>query len=180
MLPLAAAALDQQRHAHERAVEEFWLAFHAAAPGPVWDYVMAIDVELNRVEHSQQESWLKEQRPAIEDAIDAVEHAISHQAPDRLAYVQGWVIQWSEVRLGWWFAHERPGAGVTTSVVYDDFVREMAAQALLGWTSAESHAVWLEPERFIERWRVAGTSDSKILAHAGLHAAELDLLSRAA
>jgi hypothetical protein len=146
-------------------VEQFWWPLFQIAPPAVWDYLLAVD-DL-------------ESHPAVEDALHALQQRIEH--PHRLAHVQGEILKWSHWRYGCHLARERQQAGITQAVVYDPYVQELAAQALLGWTHRESTAAWPYPERFAAQWQNVGLDrnlDSDVLAVAGLHAAELDLLDQ--
>jgi len=143
---------------------QFWWPVFQVAPQPLWDYFCAVpDVQSH---------------PAAKDAYEALWQRIEH--PHRLAHVQGSVIQWAQWRLGWSLARDRQTAGVTTSVMYDAYVQEQAAQQLMGWTHRDSTEAWAYPERFAEQWRnVARTTFvPDMLEQAGLHAEELELLDQ--
>lgn len=177
-LPLVAATMARKQAAQEPDPEErWWCDFRAAAPAPVWQYVLDLNAEAAADPTCQIDSdnWLDDRHPAFDDVLEGLHHAVRTSAPDRLAYVQGWVVKIAEWRLGYAFARER-AAGVSATV-YNDAVRAEAAERLLGWTVADFHGAWLEPERFADRWRVAGTTDTDILARAGLFGAELSLLA---
>jgi hypothetical protein len=142
-------------------LDQFWWPLFQVAPPPVWDYFLAVD-DLDT-------------HPAVEDALNALQQRIDH--PRRLAHVQGSVLMWSQCRYGYHLARQRQQAGVTKAVVYDAYVQELAAQTLLGWTHLESTTAWPYPERFAERWKTIGLQwNSDVLAAAGLHREELELL----
>jgi hypothetical protein len=169
---------------HDDDVDGFWERVRAVAPAPVWAYILEVDAECQAANSSDYPTyfddgaWLKRHHPALEDVLEGLDGAVRSSTP-YLPYVQGYVVQWAYARLGWVYATERPGAGVTTSTVYDRHVQERAAVDLLGWTVAELHRQWADPCAFLEQWRSNFSDVGKnpdMLAKAGLHDAELALL----
>jgi len=173
---LLLAEAKQQATATLDPAEEWWLGFQAAAPGPLLDYVVAIDAEaaVDPTYECNPDMWIQRCHPLVRDAIEALHDAIDHQHADRLASVQGVVIKIAWWRLTWHFAKER--AAGKTGPCFDGAMQQRAAEALLGWSMAEAHEAWSQPEQFIERWRESHTRDAEILDQAGLHGAELQLL----
>jgi len=170
LMPLE--SLESQPATQVDEHEQFWWPVFQGAPQPLWDYFCAVPDT--------------ESHPAAKDAYEALWHRIEH--PHRLAHVQGEILKWAHWRYAWHLARQRQTAGVTTSVMYDAYVQEQAAQQLMGWTHRDSTAAWPHPTRFVRQWR-NGTrihvsihesphaeTGIDVLAAAGLHREELQLL----
>jgi len=177
-LALLAQAKEQRERVQVDEHEHWWLGFQAAAPAPVWDYVVAIDVEAgdDRFYAPNPDRWIRQRHPLVRDAIEAVHDALEHHRTDRLSLVQGWMLKGAWWHLGWAYAKDRQPQ--TGGVHYTHVVQDQAAHELLDWTRAEAQQGWLEPERFLERWRFLGNvpRNPDVLEHAALFGAELKLL----
>jgi len=176
-LPLAAASLARQRTQAGDWLDEYWLAVQQAVPAPLWTYMVAVDAQMGEGladavhDEERQRVWLQAHHPALLDAWKALDHS------RELAYIAGSMVQWSVWRLAWHLAHKRQEAGKTKACVYDAMVSHDASMALLGWTNTESTAAWPHPPKFAERWQShSGDFDPDVLAAAGLHREELELL----
>jgi hypothetical protein len=183
VLPLAAATLSRRREKPVEESDRFWEQVRAVAPAPVWDYILAIDAECAAATGTHREfqfddgAWLRVSHPALEDVLEALE-GVQRVAPaDRLTYVQGYTLMWATARLGWAFAYER--ADGTRAVVFDQDIRDQAGLLLLGWDDRTCNRHWADPCAFLEQWRehrFACEPDVDVLAKAGLHELELELL----
>lgn len=172
--------LVAERGQPEDEMTRWWRNFQAAAPALVWQYVLDLNDEAQgdpTFSRAEPDPWMARHHPAFESVVEGLHYAFRAQLDmdARLRHVQGWVLKMAEWRLGYALAHER--AAGKTATVYDAVVRNEAAMLLLGWSGAESNAAWLEPERFVDQWRVAGTDNAETLERAGLHAAEVELLA---
>ena len=174
-LPIAAAALARQRHVDQLPENErWWLDFRAAVPAPVWQYVgsAAISGRRSRRTGSIRTPGSRPTTRDLENVIEGAHHAFRHELEAPLSR-PGRSAQVGRVASG---LGARPRTGRRlTAARYDDFIGEQAAQMLLGWTRRESLAAWLEPEQFLDRWRVAGTTDTDSLARAGLARRRVDV-----
>jgi len=164
--------------APERTQEQWWLDFHNAAPAPVWQYVLDIGAEQvadTTFDPADSDRWWQSHHPLFEDMVEGLYIAF-HQHRERLPYVQGWLLKNAWWHLGWAYARQRQPQ--TGGVHYNPLVEDQAAHELLDWTRAEAQQGWLEPERFLERWRFLGNvpRNPDVLEHAALFGAELKLL----
>lgn len=181
LIDLELALLAEQTAQHgeaDRTRDKQWRSFVAVAPEPVLTYVWDVDADVaaERVAFDLDASgWFHRRHPLFDDVLEGLDRAVHSGVPDPLSYTLGWMLKNAWWHLEYWCACQRQP--VTGGIWMDAISGGMAADALLGWSVAEAHRAWLEPQRFLERWRSAATDDVETLTRAGLHRAELTLLA---
>jgi hypothetical protein len=177
-LPLGAASLKHRRERVETV--SLWQEVSKASPQPVRDYFWDINDEMvddGLVYVHEAQPWLDKNHPLSKDVQTALfaGYAGARAPADWLRFCQAELIRQAYCHLTLLLARER--AKSTTGVVEDDAAQAAAAHALFAWSSAEGRVAAYEPGQFVDRWRVAGTSDAETLMRAALHAAECRLLA---
>lgn len=172
--------LMAQQAEHARAAdahEQQWRNFLSVAPTPVVDYVWDIDDEVfadRATFAAKPKAWMQANHPLFDDVMEGLDRAV-YEDKDRLEFTLGWMLKHSWQELEYSYARDRQP--ITGGIHMNAIVGAMAAEALLDWSLEEAHHAWMEPELFVQRWRMAATQDPDVLERAGLHAAELALLA---
>jgi len=176
-LLLLAQAKQQAETAAVDERERQWQNFLAVAPEPVIAYVWAIDEDVvdRAAFDADVKRWFERHHPLFKHVLEALDRAVCEGVEHRLGYTQAMAIRaaWSE--LHYQCALERKP--ITGGTWLDAVSGGMASERLLAWTYDEAHRAWLTPEVYLSRWRLTHSTDPKTLADAGLHRAELELLS---